>query len=51
MLGKKNSVPERLISLAMTIFAFVLLYVALFLNKTIPKDFLGIAEFIYSAVI
>ncbi len=51
MLGRKNSIPERLISLVMTLCSFGLVYAALFLNKSIPKDILGIAEFIYSAVI
>ncbi len=51
MLGRKNSIPERIISLAMTLGAFGLIYAALFLNKSIPKDIWGIAEFIYSAVI
>lgn len=51
MLSKKNSLPERIISAAMTLFGLSLIIIAVFFNNKIPHDILGIIKFIYSAVI
>jgi len=49
MLSKENSMPERIVSFFMTLFA--LLLIAISVKERIPHDFWGIVKFIYSSVI
>ena len=49
MLSKRNSLPERIISLLMTIMAVSLVYICIKLHM--PRDFWGIIEFIYSSAV
>ncbi len=49
MLSRKNSLPERIISLLMTLFGILLVVICI--KERLPRDFWGIVEFIYSSVI
>ena len=49
MLTRQNSLPERIISFLMTVFALILIVVCI--KERMPRDFFGIIKFIYSSVI
>ena len=49
MLSRKNPLIERILSVLMTLFAILLIYVCI--KERMPRSFKGIIEFIYNSVI